>query len=157
MTALPEVARSLKSLGTPGDVASQSAHDAIFVPLMEARERANAAEKEIVLAALRGDALAARIEARAFDVAVAGIVAPPRVRSLTARTRELMDALHQALQVLDEKASLALEDVVAWDAWVAQLRRVFSTADAACGALARLIRERDTETASAKPVKRRTK
>lgn len=157
MTAIPEVARSLRSLGIAPDAASESAHDAIFAPLLEARERANAAQREIVVAALRGDALAARIEARAFDAAVAGVVSPPHVRALTAQTRELMDPLHQAFLVLDEKATLALEDAVAWDEWVAQLRTVFSTADAACGALARLIRARDVEIASAKPARQKAK
>ena len=43
---------------------------------------------------------------------------------------------------LDELAPAARDDATGWDAWVAQLRRVFVSADVACQALARLLADR---------------
>ncbi len=67
---LPELARSLRSLGAQRDASAEAAHVAIFLPLLDARAHAAGASKESVLAALHGDALAARIEAQAVDAAV---------------------------------------------------------------------------------------
>jgi hypothetical protein len=145
---LPELARSLRSLGAQRDAATDAAHDAIFLPLLDARASAAGADKESVLAALRGDALATRIEARAVDAAVQGIEQPALARALTAQTSELISPLRAALLALDTKAESAKSDGAAWDAWVAQLRAVFASADVACQALAKLLASRDTRTAA---------
>jgi len=145
---LPELARSLRSLGAQRDAATDAAHDAIFLPLLDARASAAGADKETVLAALRGDALATRIEARAVDAAVQGIGQPALARALTAQTSELISPLRAALLALDVKAESGKSDGAAWDAWVAQLRAVFATADVACQALAKLLASRDTRTAA---------
>ncbi len=145
---LPELARSLRSLGAQRDASAEAAHAAIFVPLLDARARAAGADKAAVLAALRGTALAARIEARAVDAAVQGIDVPALARALTAHSEELMEPLHRALVSLDDVAPAALDSESAWDEWVARLRAVFTNADVACRALASLIATRQTRTAA---------
>jgi hypothetical protein len=145
---LPEVARSLRSLGEQRDAAATAAHAAIFLPLLDARARAAGAPIGAVLAALRGDALSARIEARAVDAAVHGVEELARVRALTAQTRELMEPLRAALLSLDVLAPAARDDAAGWDAWVAQLRRVFASADVLCQGLARLLADRGARDAA---------
>ena len=139
---LPELTRSLRSLGEQRDAATEAAHAAIFLPLLDARAQAAGAPIDAVLAALRGDALSARVEARAVDAAVQGVGEPARVRALTAQTGELMEPLRAALLALDVLASAARDDAAGWDAWVAQLRRVFASADVACQGLAQLFADR---------------
>ena len=145
---LPELARSLRSLGALGDGPDDAAHCAIFVPLLEARERAAGASVEEMLSTLRGDALSARIEAFAVDAAVQGIDKPALARALTAHAEELMEPLRAALLELDVLAGNAREGAPGWNAWVAQLRRVFAAADVACRDLARLLTTRTTSEAT---------
>ena len=145
---LPELARSLRSLGAHRDAAAEAAHAAIFLPLLDARARASRASKESVLSALRGDALAARIEALAVDAAVQGIEQPALARALSAQSVELVEPLRVSLLALDRAAEPALTDDAGWDAWVAKLRAVFLSADVACQALARLLATRQTRTAA---------
>ena len=144
---LPELARSLRSLGALGDGPADAAHCAIFVPLLEARARAAGASVEEMLSALRGDALSARIEAFAVDAAVQGIDQPALARALTAQAEELMEPLRTVLLELDVLVADAREGGPGWDAWVAQLRRVFAAADVACRDLARLLASRTTSAA----------
>lgn len=145
---LPELARSLRSLGEQRDAATEAAHAAIFLPLLNARARAAGASIDVVLAALRGDALSARIEAQAVDAAVHGVEQPPRVRALTAHTSELIAPLRAALLALDVLAPAARDSATGWEAWVAQLRRVFGSADLACQGLARLLADREARGAA---------
>jgi hypothetical protein len=145
---LPELARSLRSLGSPRDAATEAAHAAIFMPLLDARSRAAGTSVDAVLSALRGDALSARIEAQAVDAAVQGIVQPAMARALTAQTSELIEPLRAELLKLDDVAPAARDEAEGWHAWVAQLRRVFHSADVACQSLARLLANRDTQTAA---------
>ena len=144
---LPELARSLRSLGHQPDAASEAAHAAIFAPLLDARTRAAGAPADVVLGAMRGSALIARIEANAVDAAVNGVEAPAHVRAFTAQTTELMAPLRAALLALDERADSAA-DGSGWDAWIAQLRATFAAADTACSALARLIAHRNEQVAA---------
>ncbi|CAN5174651.1 hypothetical protein BH09GEM1_BH09GEM1_38360 [soil metagenome] len=145
---LPELARSLRSLGHQPNAATQAAHAAIFTPLLDARTHAAGASADVVLAALRGAALIARIEANAVDAAVQGIEELPRVRALTAQTSELTAPLRAALVALDELAPAAAEDAAGWDAWITQLRTAFAAADTACSALAMLITHRNEQAAT---------
>jgi hypothetical protein len=142
---LPELARSLRSLGAPRDAASEAAHAAIFPPLLDARARAVGSSVDAVLAALRGDALSARIEAAAVDAALQGITQPAVARALTAQTAELMESLRGELLSLDTLADDARVGAAGWGAWVAQLKKVFFTADVACQSLARLLATRHTQ------------
>jgi hypothetical protein len=139
--SLPELARSLRSLGTHNDAGTDAARDAIFGPLLDARTRAVGATTDVILAALRGDALSARIEAQAVDAAVKGIEQPAQVRAITAQANEVMEPLRDDLLSLDTAAGDAAANDAGWDAWVTQLRQVFATADKACQALAKLIAE----------------
>lgn len=141
---LPELARSLRSLGDLADASTQAAHGAIFVPLLEARARATGSSTEAMLSALRGDALSARMEALAVDAAVHGIEQPALARALTARAGELMEPLRASLLHLDVMAPGAREGHQGWDAWVAQLRLVFAAADIACRELASLVATKET-------------
>jgi uncharacterized protein (DUF3084 family) len=147
---LPELARSLRSLGAPRGVEGDAAHGAIFPPLLEARARATLGDVEDALAAFRGGPLGARIQARVVDAASAGQSDAARARARAARATELLDALLADLTALDA-AALQVRggsaDLAGWQAWVAQLRRVFATADDACRALARLLAERPPEPA----------
>jgi hypothetical protein len=141
---LPELARSLRVFGAPRDAASEAAHSAVFTPLLDARARAATGDVEVALSALRGEALAVRIEARVADAAEAGEGDPARARARGARARELLEPLRTELRALDALAVTARgvnPTSPSWDAWVAQLRRVFASADDACRALARLLAE----------------
>lgn len=151
---LPELARSLRSFGAPRDAASDAANDAVFSPLIEARARAELGDVEAALSALRGGPLGTRIEARVSQAAAAGEQDPARARARAARASELMEPLLAELATLDTLASPAhggATDSPAWHAWVAQLRRVFASADDACRAVARLLAEPPAE---AKPARR---
>ncbi len=145
---LPELARSLRALGHQPNPASEAAHAAIFAPLLDARTSAAGASAEVVLSAMRGSALVARIEANAVDAAVDGVEDPARVRALTAQTAELMAPLRAALVALDERSESAAQGDAGWDAWIAQLRAAFSAADTACSALSRLIAGRNEQVAT---------
>lgn len=145
---LPELARSLRSVGAVGDASAEAAHCAIFVPLLEARARAVDASVDEILSALRGDALSARIEAFAVDAAVHGIDQPALARALTAQAAELIESLRSTLLALDVLAPAASQDSHGWNAWVAQLRRVFAAADVACRDLTRLVANRTSSSAT---------
>jgi hypothetical protein len=139
---LPELARSLRALGAPRDAAGEAAHAAIFAPLLDARARATTGDVEVALSALRGEALAVRIEARVTDAAESGETDPARARARAARARELLAPLRQEMRALDSLAASARGEgptSASWQAWVAQLRRVFASADDACRGLARLL------------------
>ena len=134
---LPELARSLRILGTlRDDAAAESAHKAVFGPLLDARARASRSDANGAVAALRGAALSARIVAQANTVIAAGISEPARVRARQAAAKELLQPLLAALTELDRLGPHAEGE---WLRWVDQLRVVFSAADDACGALARLL------------------
>lgn len=147
---LPELARSLRSLGHQPNAASEAAHAAIFTPLLDARTSAAGGSIDVILAAIRGAALMARIEANAVDAAVHGVDELPRVRALSARTSELMSPLRAALMTLDDCAPAAGESAAGWDKWLTQLRVSFAAADTACAALSRLIIERNEGVAPAR-------
>jgi hypothetical protein len=141
---LPELARSLRTFGAPRDAAGEAAHDAIFSPLLDARARAGLGDVELALSALRGETLAVRIEARVVEAASARQVDPAHARARSARATELLEPLRAELATLDLLAKAArgtAVDGLPWHAWVAQLRRVFASADDACRALARLLAE----------------
>jgi hypothetical protein len=149
---LPELARSLRTLGAPRDAAGEAAHSAVFAPLLDARARATTGDVEVALSAMRGEALGVRIEARVADAAESGESDPARARARGARARELLEPLRRELRALDVLAAKARgvsPSSPDWEAWVAQLRRVFSSADDACHALARLLAE-PTEMAPAR-------
>jgi hypothetical protein len=141
---LPEMARSLRSFGAPRDAAGDAAHDAIFAPLLEARARAELGDVEAALSALRGAPLGTRIAGRVAQAAAAGEPEPARARARTARASELIEPLIAELATLDRLAASARGGEASsptWGAWVAQLRRVFTSADDACRALTRLLAE----------------
>jgi hypothetical protein len=141
---LPELARSLRTFGAPRDAAGEAAHAAVFVPLLDARARATTGDMEVALSALRGEALGVRIEARVADAAESGESDPARARARGARARELLEPLRRELRALDALATTARDaDLTSpqWEAWVAQLRRVFTAADDACRAITRLLAE----------------
>jgi hypothetical protein len=145
---LPELARSLRTFGAPRDAAGDAAHDAVFAPLLEARARAELADVEAALSALRGAPLATRIAARVAQAAAAGELEPARARARSARASELVEPLAAELAALDAVASDArggTVDSAGWEQWVAQLRRVFASADDACRALARMLAETPAE------------
>jgi hypothetical protein len=134
---LPELARSLRTLGTPRDAATEAAHAAVFVPLLEARVRAARGGVRGALAALRAAPLAKAIESRASEAAAAGQSDPARARARVAQAREILEPLRESLRTLDSLAGeAASETSTEWEAWVAQLRRVFVAADESCGRLA---------------------
>ena len=147
---LPELARSLRSFGAAGE----SAHSAIFGPLLDARARAGLGDVEAALSALRGETLSVRIAARAAEAASAGQADPAHGRARAARAGELLEPLRAELSRLDGLAAAARgssAESEAWRAWVAQLRRVFASADDACRALDRMLSRRP---ADVKPARR---
>lgn len=140
---LPELARSLRALGDVRDAASETAHAAVFTPLLDARARAARAGLGDAMSEFRGQALAARIVARAGDAARAVESNPAHARARAARARELLDPLRAELEKLDALGVAAQRSASEpdGDAWVTQLAHVFRIADVACGQLARLLAE----------------
>ncbi|MEP6990792.1 MAG: hypothetical protein ABJA80_07690, partial [bacterium] len=126
---LPELARSLRTLGAAADANGEAAQQAVFLPLLEARTRASGAPVDAVLAALRGDALAARIAAQAADAAVQGIEQPALIRARAAQAAELVEPLRVELLALDDLVPGARDGGEGCERWVAQLRRAFTAAD----------------------------
>lgn len=142
---LPELARSLRSLGRSMDAATESAHAAIFAPLLDARARATRGDAADALAALRGAALAARVESLARAAASEGQTDPARARARVAAVRELLEPVRDALARLDSLAAAAGRggpSSADWSLWLDELRHVFATADVACGELAIVLAER---------------
>ena len=162
---LPELARSLRAFGAPRDAAADAANAAIFTPLLDARARAGLGDVEAALSALRGEALAVRLQSRVVEAALSALrgealavrlqsrVAeaaavgqrePAAARARSARAAELLEPVLAELASLDRlavKARGSTTDAPAWQEWVAQLRRVFASADDACRALAALLAE----------------
>ena len=141
---LPELARSLRSLGRPTDTATDAAHAVVFAPLLDARARASRTDEVGAVAAFRGSALAARIEALGRAAAVAGQADPATGRARIAAIREALEPLRERLLQLDRLAAPAGATGApspAWSAWIDQLRLVFSAADGACHGVARVLAE----------------
>jgi hypothetical protein len=139
---LPELLRSLRTLGAVRDAASQAAHDAVFAPLIAARLRASHAEGPDVVRSLHGASLAESIERASVAAATAGAVQPAMARARSAQARDLLDPLRAALGDVDERAPAALDagsESREWCEWLDSLRRAFAAADDACRQLARLL------------------
>jgi hypothetical protein len=142
---LPELARSLRTLGRPRGAATEAAHAAVFAPLLDARARAAHGDAASAVGALRGAALAARIESLTRAAAAEGVTDPASARARSARAREALDPLRTELAALDLAAPDAAREgpaSPAWQRWIDQLRRVFAAADVSCDALAMLLAER---------------
>jgi len=143
---LPELARSLRALGIAHGAAAESAHAAVFGPLLAARAHAATGGFDEALSVFRGQALAARIVARAADAARADQADVARARARVARAREALEPLREALHALDSLASALPADVSAVSspaaaAWTTQLACVFRKADEACDALTQVLAE----------------
>jgi hypothetical protein len=133
--ALPEFTRSLRALAVPS--APGSDHDVVFGPLLEARRTAHRATSvEQQLAAFD----AGKLE-RAWRGAIATLAerrhgkSLPDRRALGAELEILATPLWAelaALKAAAEATRLARphEKRAAWEGWVAQLRVVFTAADA---------------------------
>jgi hypothetical protein len=117
----------------------------VFGPLLDARALAATRGLDGAVASFRGQALAARIVARAADAAREGEADPARARARVARARESLEPLRDALHALDALAPP--HDVghaaPTAAAWTAQLARTFRLADDACAALARVLAEHE--------------
>jgi 16S rRNA G966 N2-methylase RsmD len=142
--SLPELARSLRSLGAARDPATEAAHDAIFAPLIAARVRAARAEGRDVVHSFRGATLLEAIERGARAAAAVGTERSAVARARSAAARDAIEPLRNALVTLDEgaaAASTAGAHSAEWASWIAALRRAFTAADEACGRLARVLAE----------------
>ena len=145
---LPELARSLRSLGAARDAATQAAHDAIFPPLIAARVRASRAEGRDVVHAFNGTALGEQIERAVMAAATVGTTHASVARARSARAKDLLGPLQAAFAALDERgraAAGATPGSEPWEAWVESLRRAFAVADEVCSRLARVLAEPPTE------------
>jgi hypothetical protein len=154
---LPELARSLRTLGAARGPAAQAAHDAIFPPLIAARLRASRAEGPDVVHSLHGATLAELIERAVVASATAGTTLPAMARARSAHARDLLDPLRRALAELDSRAPGAIAEgsaSQAWNEWLDALRHTFEAADAACRALSDLLAQ-PSETRSRLPWPRR--
>jgi hypothetical protein len=144
---LPELARSLRVLGTPHDAAAEAAHAAVFAPLLGARARASRANVAGVLAALRGEELMSRIESLARAAAEKNAADAASARARAAEGAEILEPLRAAFSELDRLGALVTSDVAVtspeWTRWVEQLRHVFAVADVACGNFASLLSAAD--------------
>jgi hypothetical protein len=146
--SLPELARSLRSLGAARDPATEAAHDAIFAPLIAARVRAAHAEGRDVVHSFHGAALIEVIERGVSGVAAAGTETPAFARARSAAARDTIEPLRAALGFLDERAAAAAAGGAQspeWDRWIEALRLAFAAADEACGHLARVLADSPRE------------
>ena len=142
--SLPELARSLRSLGAARDPASEAAHDAIFAPLIAARVRAARAEGRDVVHSFHGATLLEAVERGVSGAAMTGIENPAVARARSAAARDAIEPLRVALRALDERGSAASSagaDSPEWQTWIAALRRAFLAADESCSHLARVLAE----------------
>ena len=142
--SLPELARSLRSLGAARDPATEAAHDAIFAPLIAARVRAAHAEGSDVVHSFHGATLLEAIERGVSGAAMANIENAAVARARSAAARDAIDPLRTALRALDTgaaAASAAGAHSPEWQAWIAALRRAFLAADEACSHLAKVLAE----------------
>ena len=142
--SLPELARSLRSLGAARDPATEAAHDAIFAPLIAARVRAARCEGRDVVHSFHGATLLEAIERGVSAAAVAGTESPALARARSAAARDALEPLRTALQSLEEGAAAAAmggAQSPEWDRWIDALRLTFAAADEACGHLARVLAE----------------
>jgi hypothetical protein len=142
--SLPELARSLRSLGAARDPATEAAHDAIFAPLIAARVRAARAEGRDVVHSFRGATLLEAIERSVNAAAAVGTESSAVARARSAAARDAIEPLRNALVSLDEGADAASAGGVSspeWTSWISALRRAFAAADEACGQLARVLAE----------------
>lgn len=142
--SLPELARSLRSLGAARDPATEAAHDAIFAPLIAARVRAARAEVRDVVHSFHGATLLEAVERGVSGAAMTGIENPAVARARSAAARDAIEPLRVALRALDERggaASSAGADSPEWQTWIAALRRAFLAADESCSHLARVLAE----------------
>ena len=142
--SLPELVRSLRSLGAARDPATEAAHDAIFAPLIAARVRAARAEGRDVVLSFHGVVLLDAIERGATTAASAGTKTPAEARARAAAARDAIEPLRGALLSLDEGAAAATAAGMhspEWALWIAALRRAFAIADETCGQLARVLAE----------------
>jgi len=142
--SLPELARSLRSLGAARDPATEAAHDAIFAPLIAARVRAARAEGRDVVHSFHGATLLEAIERGVTAAAAVGVESPAVIRARSAAARDAIEPLRAALRTLDEGAVDAATGGVhsaEWARWIAALRRAFVAADESCSHLARVLAE----------------
>jgi hypothetical protein len=145
---LPELARSLRSLGAARDEATQAAHDAIFPPLIAARVRASRAEGRDIVHAFNGASLGEQIERAVTAAATLGTIQPSMARARSARAKDLLGPLQAAFARLDEQgrgAAAASPGSEPWETWVESLKRAFAVADEVCGQLARVLAEPPAE------------
>jgi hypothetical protein len=145
---LPELARSLRSLGAARDPATQAAHDAIFPSLIAARVRASRAQGRDVVHAFNGAARGEQIEGAVTAAATLGTVHPSVARSRSARARDVLGPLQAAFAMLDERgraAAGAAPGSEPWEGWVDSLKRAFAAADEVCGQLAQVLAEPPAE------------
>jgi hypothetical protein len=142
--SLPELARSLRSLGAARDPATEAAHDAIFAPLIAARVRAARAEGRDVVNSFHGATLLEAIERGVSAAAAVGTDSSAVARARSARARDAIEPLRSALLALDEGAAAASASGAhspEWSHWIAALRRAFNAADESCRHLARVLAE----------------
>ena len=142
--SLPELARSLRSLGAARDPATEAAHDAIFAPLIAARVRAARAEGRDVVHSFGGANLLEAIERGVNAAAAAGTESPAFARARSAAARDAIEPLRAALRSLDERAAdAAAGDARSpeWARWIEALRLTFAAADEVCSHLARVLAE----------------
>jgi hypothetical protein len=145
---LPELARSLRSLGAARDPATQAAHDAIFSPLIASRVRASRAEGRDVVHAFHGASLGEQVERAAIAAATLGTTQPSVARARSARARDTLRPLRAAFATLDalgRAAAAAPPGSEDWEAWVESLKRAFAAADEVCGQLAQVLAEPPAE------------
>jgi hypothetical protein len=141
---LPELARSLRSLGAARDPATEAAHDAIFAPLIAARVRAARAEGRDVVHSFHGATLLEAIERGVNAAATVGTENPAVARARSAAARDAIEPLRAALHVLGVRgagATAAGTHSPEWADWIAALRRAFAAADESCRHLARVLSE----------------
>ena len=143
---LPELARSMRALGSGTDDSALLAEQAVLLPLLDARTRANDADESGVIDAFHGATLSKLIAEASCDAAKRNATTTAQERSRAARAEDAVEPVLAGLRALDELAPAARREGAgspAWDLWVAELRSVFMAADSACRQVASLVGEHE--------------
>lgn len=136
---IPELTRSLRTLGLSGDVHRRRAHDAVLAPLLQARAAAAAATSRREAAhAFRGPALRAEIRDRVRAAASSEMADAAQARARCAAALDAVAPLLDASAALDDEDA-RVEDDLRWQDFLDAVRRLFATADDAVDEVARIL------------------
>lgn len=154
---VPELTLSLRSFGSSRGLAGEE-QALFFAPLLEARRRAaEATDATEAVAAFSVARLGARLDQTVRAMAESRFPArPPARRAFEAALIDVLQPLYAALRALRDitPAPGTASEPATWNAWLAAVRTTFETADRSWSAVAALLGEYPSPTATGRGAKR---